>query len=89
MIKTENLTKQFDTTTALDCLSTTIEEGRIYGLVGSNGAGKSTLLRLLAGRLPPHLRQCGDRRGPVFENPALKQKIFFTPMTLPDAGGQP
>lgn len=38
MIKTENLTKQFDTTTALDCLSTTIEEGRIYGLVGSNGA---------------------------------------------------
>ena len=39
MIKTENLTKQFDTTTALDCLSTTIEEGRIYGLVGSNGAG--------------------------------------------------
>ena len=53
MIKTENLTKQFDTTTALDCLSTTIEEGRIYGLVGSNGAGKSTLLRLLAGVYRP------------------------------------
>ena len=49
MIKTENLTKQFDTTTALDCLSTTIEEGRIYGLVGSNGAGKSTLMDSIAG----------------------------------------
>lgn len=49
MIKTENLTKQFDTTTALDCLSTTIEEGRIYGLVGSNGAGKSTLFNAIGG----------------------------------------
>ena len=53
MIKTENLTKQFDTTTALDCLSTTIEEGRIYGLVGSNGAGKSTLLRQASTAPPP------------------------------------
>ena len=35
--------------TALENLSTTIESGSIYGLVGSNGAGKSTLLHLLAG----------------------------------------
>ena len=82
MIKTENLTKQFDTTTALDCLSTTIEEGRIYGLVGSNGAGKSTLLRLLAGVYRPTSGSVEIDGEPVFENPALKQKIFFIPDEL-------
>ena len=49
MIKTVSLTKTFGPTTALENLSTTIESGSIYGLVGSNGAGKSTLLHLLAG----------------------------------------
>ena len=82
MIKTENLTKQFDTTTALDCLSTTIEEGRIYGLVGSNGAGKSTLLRLLAGVYRPTSGSVEIDGEPVFENSALKQKIFFIPDEL-------
>ena len=82
MMKTENLTKQFDTTTALDCLSTTIEEGRIYGLVGSNGAGKSTLLRLLAGVYRPTSGSVEIDGELVFENPALKQKIFFIPDEL-------
>ena len=30
-----------------------IEEGHVYGLIGTNGAGKSTLMRLLAGVLAP------------------------------------
>lgn len=42
MIKTVSLTKTFGSITALENLSTTIESGSIYGLVGSNGAGKST-----------------------------------------------
>lgn len=49
MIQSENLTKRFNNTLALDSLTTNIEDGKIYGLVGSNGAGKSTFLRLLAG----------------------------------------
>lgn len=32
-------------------LSLCLEEGMIYGLMGSNGAGKSTLLRVLSGQL--------------------------------------
>ncbi|CAG2175777.1 unnamed protein product [Oppiella nova] len=31
-----------------------IEEGKIFGLLGSNGSGKTTLLRLILGRLKPH-----------------------------------
>ena len=39
MIQADQLTKRFDNITALNSLTTTIEEGSIYGLVGSNGAG--------------------------------------------------
>ena len=38
MIQSENLTKRFNNTLALDSLTTSIEDGKIYGLVGSNGA---------------------------------------------------
>lgn len=49
MIKTYNLTKQFEDFTALSDVSCSIPKGCIYGMVGSNGAGKSTFLRLLTG----------------------------------------
>lgn len=79
MIKSEQLTKRFGSTTALDCFSTTIEDGRIYGLVGSNGAGKSTFLRLLAGIYAPTEGSITINDQPIYENPALKQDIFFIP----------
>ena len=43
--------KRFGETTALDNVTVTFGEGRIYGLLGNNGAGKSTLLNILTGRL--------------------------------------
>ena len=39
--------------TALAGIDLTLEEGRIYGLVGNNGAGKTTLMRLMAGLALP------------------------------------
>ncbi len=48
-IRTQNLTKRFKTVTALDDVTLSLEQGRIYGLVGNNGAGKTTLMRILAG----------------------------------------
>ena len=39
--------------TALDGVDLTLEQGRIYGLVGNNGAGKTTLMRLIAGLALP------------------------------------
>ena len=79
MIKTVSLTKTFGPTTALENLSTTIESGSIYGLVGSNGAGKSTLLHLLAGIYRPTSGSIEIDGQPVYENPACKQQIFFIP----------
>lgn len=53
MITATNVSKRFDSILAVDCVSTVISQGAVFGLIGSNGAGKSTFLRLLAGVLKP------------------------------------
>lgn len=52
-IEFQHITKTFGDTRALEDVSLTLEEGKIYGLLGNNGAGKSTLLNILTGRLCP------------------------------------
>lgn len=51
-IEIKNVSKSFGDTLALDQVSLTLEENRIYGLLGNNGAGKSTLLSIVTDRLP-------------------------------------
>ena len=46
----ENILVKFK---ALDKVSFSIEEGKVYGIIGNNGAGKSTLLRILSGVMSP------------------------------------
>ncbi len=48
MLKVEHLTKDFDTTRAVDDLSFELSAGRICGFVGPNGAGKTTTMRIIA-----------------------------------------
>ena len=50
-IEFQHISKRFADTRALEDVSLTFEEGKIYGLLGNNGAGKSTLLNILTGRL--------------------------------------
>ena len=52
MLRTENLTKKYGSFTALDCLTLSIESGKLHGFVGPNGAGKTTTMRILATLLP-------------------------------------
>ena len=52
-LSVENLTKQFDTFTAVDHISLKMERGEIFGLLGPNGAGKTTTIRILLGLLLP------------------------------------
>ena len=50
IIEARNLTKRFGSFTAIDDVSFTVEENRIYGLLGRNGAGKTTIMQLLTGQ---------------------------------------
>jgi len=50
IIEATNLSKTFGAFTALDGVSFTIEENKIYGLLGRNGAGKTTIMQLLTGQ---------------------------------------
>ena len=51
-IEFQHISKRFADTRALEDVSLTFEEGKIYGLLGNNGAGKSTLLNAVAGVWP-------------------------------------
>jgi ABC-2 type transport system ATP-binding protein len=48
-IRTEQLTKRYGETLALDSLDLAVSAGEVYGYLGPNGAGKTTTIRLLLG----------------------------------------
>jgi len=48
MISVENLTKEFETVTAVKDISFDIDESEIFGFLGPNGAGKTTTIRMLS-----------------------------------------
>jgi len=54
IVKTYKLKKVKEPFLALDKVSLSIEEGEIFGLLGSNGAGKTTLIKIMAGLLEPN-----------------------------------
>ena len=47
IITVDGVTKRFTNHPALDDVSLTVPEGKIYGFLGPNGAGKTTLLRII------------------------------------------
>jgi ABC-2 type transport system ATP-binding protein len=47
MLSVNNIVKQYAAHRALDDVSLTIEQGKIFGLLGPNGAGKTSLIRII------------------------------------------
>ncbi len=52
-ISIENVSMRFGGLEAVRDVTLSVEQGTIFGLVGSDGAGKSTLLRMTATMMPP------------------------------------
>jgi ABC-2 type transport system ATP-binding protein len=53
ILEIKNLKKYYATQKAVDDISFSLQEGKIFGLLGPNGAGKTTLLRMITGIFYP------------------------------------
>lgn len=84
MIEVRHLTKRYGPHLAVDDLSFTVPEGRIYGLLGPNGAGKSTTMNILTGYLSPTSGTVLVDGHDILEEPeAAKQCIGYLPEQPP------
>ena len=54
IVKTYKVKKTKEPFLAVDRVSLSIQQGEIFGLLGSNGAGKTTLIKIMAGLLEPN-----------------------------------
>ena len=77
MIEIQNVNKSFGEVKAVDGITAKIEEGHVFGLIGTNGAGKSTLMRLMCGVMKPDEGKITVDGAPVYDNPEAKSRIFY------------
>lgn len=77
MIEIKNLSKAFEKNFALKKLNFQVGDGSVFALVGSNGSGKSTLLRTISGVYQPTAGDVLIDGKPIFENPQLKDQVYF------------
>jgi ABC-type multidrug transport system ATPase subunit len=88
-IETRELTKTFDSRTAVDRLSLQVQPGDVFGFLGQNGAGKSTTIRMLLGLVrpssgqvsllghdvPEHREQALRKVGAIVDTPAFYDNL--------------
>ncbi len=77
VLEIKNITKEYGATRALEDISLTIHENKIYGLLGRNGAGKTTLLNLMTSKLFPTAGEITLDGEPIFENDKALSRIFY------------
>lgn len=82
MIEITNVTKTYTkgTKPAVQDLTLTIPDGKIFGFLGPNGAGKSTTIKMLVGILAPDQGSITfDKLDIVSESLAAKRMIGYVP----------
>lgn len=76
VIEVEGLRKRYGTVWAVDGVTFTVDDGEIFGILGSNGAGKTTAIECLQGLRAPdagHLRVLG--RDPLADDGSLRRLV--------------
>lgn len=77
MIAIKNVSKTFDEIVAVNGISLNIQEGTIFGLLGTNGAGKSTLLRMMAGVTKADQGEIFIDEEKIWQNKKVFGNIFY------------
>lgn len=76
-LELRGLSKAYRQTTALDSVNTTLDAGRIYGLLGRNGAGKSTLMSLATAQSFPTAGEALVFGHTPYEHRATLERMCF------------
>lgn len=74
----ENITKAYSGKEVLQNVTLTLEQGKIYGLIGRNGAGKTTLLSILSAQNPATRGTVALDGQRVWENRKSLEQICFS-----------
>ncbi|MFC4304916.1 ABC transporter ATP-binding protein [Cohnella boryungensis] len=77
IVEVSDLTKAYGKVKAVDSISFKLEEGKIYGLLGSNGAGKTTVMHMLTAQLFPtsgSIKVFGEE---PYENERVLSRVCF------------
>ncbi|WP_173917053.1 ABC transporter ATP-binding protein [Halobacillus sp. Marseille-Q1614] len=80
MIDINHITKEFPGKKAVDDLTLTVENGKIFGFLGPNGAGKSTTIKMMTGILPVEKGTITINGFDIMKDPLkAKQMIGYVP----------
>jgi ABC-2 type transport system ATP-binding protein len=87
MIKTEHLSKHYETLTAVEDVTFEVRPGEVLGFLGPNGAGKTTTMRMLAGFVTPTSGKASICGHDVEAEPlAAKERLGYLPEGAPSYG---
>jgi ABC-2 type transport system ATP-binding protein len=78
LVAADHLSKWYGQVIGLNDVSVSVPTG-ITGLLGPNGAGKSTFMKLVTGQLKPSKGAITVFGEPIWQNPALYNRIGFCP----------
>lgn len=87
MIEVKNISKTYSGSgkKAVDNISLSLEDGKIYGLLGPNGAGKTTTLKMITGILQPDEGDISLEGFSIREEPLEAKSSFAFVMDEPNA----
>ncbi|UCE41109.1 MAG: ABC transporter ATP-binding protein [Candidatus Aminicenantes bacterium] len=80
ILQVNNLFKSFGRKQVLKDFNMSLEEGKVYGLLGKNGEGKTTLIRMVMGIIPIDKGKIHYKGKKIkFNHPCYKKEVGYIP----------